>query len=258
MNYERIYNQIVDRAKTRQLEGYKERHHIIPRCMGGTDDTDNLVDLTAREHYIVHLLLSNIYPDNRKLIFACWMLMNAANKYQERNYKVSSRMYEHLKLLKSKIGHSDQTKQKLRVANLGKKRTPESIKKGTATRKKRYPANPKPYIRKTDDPNYKRPEISEEHKLKISRSNKGKKRSVEFKKLMSDIHSDKTISDIHKERLRIAHTGKVLTTEHKLKLSIAKLGKPKPKLTCPICNKIGGEPQMKRWHFENCRYKNLE
>ena len=38
MNYERIYNAIIERAKTRQLEGYKERHHIIP-C--NKEDYDN-------------------------------------------------------------------------------------------------------------------------------------------------------------------------------------------------------------------------
>jgi hypothetical protein len=44
MNYLKIYNDIVDRSKNRVLEGYKERHHIIPRCVGGTNDKSNLVD----------------------------------------------------------------------------------------------------------------------------------------------------------------------------------------------------------------------
>ena len=56
MNYQKIHDAIIERAKTRKLEGYKERHHIIPRCLGGTDDNENLVDLTAREHFIIHLL----------------------------------------------------------------------------------------------------------------------------------------------------------------------------------------------------------
>ena len=67
MNYEKIYNQIIDRAKIRVLEGYKEIHHIIPRCVGGTNDKDNLVTLTAREHFICHWLLVRMYPDNNKL-----------------------------------------------------------------------------------------------------------------------------------------------------------------------------------------------
>lgn len=47
MNYEQIYNQLIDRARTRVLTGYKERHHITPRCIGGNDDVSNLVDLTV-------------------------------------------------------------------------------------------------------------------------------------------------------------------------------------------------------------------
>ena len=47
MNYEKIYNQIILRAKSRELNCYVERHHVIPKCMGGTNDKDNLVKLTA-------------------------------------------------------------------------------------------------------------------------------------------------------------------------------------------------------------------
>ena len=70
MNYEKIYNQIVNRAKNRILECYTEKHHIIPRCMGGSDDKENLVSLTAREHFLCHHLLVRIYPENIKLKFA--------------------------------------------------------------------------------------------------------------------------------------------------------------------------------------------
>ena len=48
MNYEKTYNQIIEKAKDGGLINYKETHHIIPRCMGGVDEKDNLVDLTNR------------------------------------------------------------------------------------------------------------------------------------------------------------------------------------------------------------------
>ena len=53
MNYKRIHNNIIERAKNRTLKGYKERHHIVPRCMGGTDEPENLVELTPEEHFVV-------------------------------------------------------------------------------------------------------------------------------------------------------------------------------------------------------------
>ncbi len=70
MNYQNIYDSLIQRAKTRSLIGYSETHHIIPRCMGGKDDKHNLVELTPEEHYLAHQLLVKIYPKNFKLAFA--------------------------------------------------------------------------------------------------------------------------------------------------------------------------------------------
>jgi hypothetical protein len=94
MNYEKIYNQIIERAKIRNLDGYSEKHHIIPKCMGGTDIVENLVNLTAREHFLVHWILCNIHPDNLKIKFAFVMMCNVKNDKQSR-YIPSSRSFEH-------------------------------------------------------------------------------------------------------------------------------------------------------------------
>ena len=56
--YEKWYAAITNRAKTRLLESYTESHHIKPRSLGGDDSLDNLVQLTAREHFICHWLLT--------------------------------------------------------------------------------------------------------------------------------------------------------------------------------------------------------
>jgi hypothetical protein len=66
MDYTRIYNQIVERAQTRKLEGYVEKHHIVPKCIGGLDVKENIVELTAREHFLCHMLLCEIYPQEIK------------------------------------------------------------------------------------------------------------------------------------------------------------------------------------------------
>lgn len=61
MNYKEHYSRLVDRAKYRVLSGYKEKHHVIPRCIGGCNDASNIVNLTPEEHLVAHLLLAKIY-----------------------------------------------------------------------------------------------------------------------------------------------------------------------------------------------------
>ena len=76
MDYKLIYEQLVTRGQKRELTGYKERHHILPRSMGGGDDEENLVDLTPEEHFIAHLLLIKMHPDNIKPVRAAMFLMH--------------------------------------------------------------------------------------------------------------------------------------------------------------------------------------
>jgi len=99
MNYDKIYTQLIYRAKNRQLEGYSETHHIIPKCMGGEDNSKNLVKLTAKEHFLVHKLLCEIYPDNHKLLWALWMMAIGKKKWKHRDpYQITSRDYERIRL----------------------------------------------------------------------------------------------------------------------------------------------------------------
>ncbi|AAQ17703.1 MobE homing endonuclease [Aeromonas phage Aeh1] len=84
MNYKRIHDLIINKFKNSEISGYKEKHHIIPRCMGGDDSDDNLVYLTAKAHYVVHHLLTKIYKSN-KLIFA-YNMMRVGNKEHSRVY----------------------------------------------------------------------------------------------------------------------------------------------------------------------------
>src|SRR5258708_2720117 len=57
MHYERIYQQLVGRAQERTITEYTEKHHIVPRSLGGSNCRVNIVKLTAREHYVAHLCL---------------------------------------------------------------------------------------------------------------------------------------------------------------------------------------------------------
>ena len=75
MDYHRIYNRLIERGRTRIIHEYTEIHHIVPKCVGGSDFPDNLVKLTPEEHYVAHQLLVKIYKDNDKLVYAACMMV---------------------------------------------------------------------------------------------------------------------------------------------------------------------------------------
>jgi 5-methylcytosine-specific restriction endonuclease McrA len=93
MNYKNIYLNLCNRGKTTRKLNYSESHHILPRCMGGDDSEDNLTVLTAKEHYLAHLLLTKIY-DNPSLMYAFGM-MQTTTKKQKRRY--TSSQYQKMK-----------------------------------------------------------------------------------------------------------------------------------------------------------------
>jgi hypothetical protein len=103
MDYQKIYNQIIERAKIRQLSNYKEKHHIIPKCIGGLDIKENIVELTAKEHFICHMLLCEIYPKENKLKHALFLMAIGKQKIKEKTYIINSRLYERLKIDYSKM-----------------------------------------------------------------------------------------------------------------------------------------------------------
>lgn len=55
---------------------YSEIHHIIPRCKGGSDDDNNLVLLSMKEHILAHILLSEAFPEFPELAAAAKMMIN--------------------------------------------------------------------------------------------------------------------------------------------------------------------------------------
>lgn len=87
MNYAHHYEALICKAKARgKPKGYAERHHIVPRSLGGDDALSNLVWLTPREHFVAHVLLANIHGGSQ------WysVMMFAAGKRRE----INGRLYE--------------------------------------------------------------------------------------------------------------------------------------------------------------------
>jgi len=105
MDYSRIYNELITRAKNRQgtltkkeiflLIGQTEIHHVVPECFymirkrkgpvgwlpGDCNHKSNLVHLTPEEHYTAHLLLTKIYPDKLALFRAVILMTGRDERY---------------------------------------------------------------------------------------------------------------------------------------------------------------------------------
>ena len=101
--YTRCYYSIISNAQSKVLskEIYTERHHIIPKSLGGSNSKDNLVKLSAREHFICHLLLTKMTDGENKMKMAKAAFMFATASNNQNRYKINSHWYESLKLKSS-------------------------------------------------------------------------------------------------------------------------------------------------------------
>lgn len=244
--YSRVYFKIIDRAKSRSITGYKETHHIIPRSLGGSDSPDNLVDLTAKEHYIVHLLLPHIVTDSihKKKMWGALRCMSKLISGTHKRYIGSARFYEKAKQntdfglgnrgrkqpieekqkrANSLKGHvvSSETREKIGNANRGRKLSPVSI----------------------------------ETRIKISEAGKGR------------VLSEESLRKLSESSKRRGHNGfkgkgsrgpKPIETLEKFQETISNRTpdwsmKPRAQVICPHCGKQGDVSGMKRYHFGNCK-----
>jgi hypothetical protein len=91
--YLRVYSQIIQRAKLRSLDGYVEKHHILPTSLGGYNIAENIVRLTAREHFIVHELLIRFTSgtDRQKMCYALSFFRTSNTKHKR---KLTARQYQ--------------------------------------------------------------------------------------------------------------------------------------------------------------------
>ena len=96
MNYSKIYNLVCERGQKRKLlpGTVYEKHHILPKCKGGTDDVANLATLTPKEHYLAHKLLVLMYPGDEQLFFAFWAMCMLQ---KDSRFVPSGRTYQNLK-----------------------------------------------------------------------------------------------------------------------------------------------------------------
>lgn len=204
------YQSIVSRARLRvNKEPGDELHHVIPRSLGGSNDKSNKVILTAREHFVCHLLLRKmtVGRDKQRMSCAVWAL--ARVRINRVDVKVTSRLFETLRreLSASKKGvpRSAETKRKCSLAKLGKPLSDQhkaAIKAGSKPRivsvEERYAIS----IR------HKGKQYSDETKLKIGEASRGRKAGVKLWLLQSPSGAQLQIRDL--EAFCIEHFGTIM------------------------------------------------
>lgn len=228
MNYDIIYNQIINRAKTRDVDnGYYENHHIVPKCMGGLENKDNLVKLTAREHFICHWLLYKQYRTS-KLAHA-WFMMYMASDNQVR---YSSKHYEY-----AKKAHSNAVSIRMTGTGnpfYGKTHTKEAIEK----------------IKDSNRNHVKSQEVIDNWVLKVAKIPKSLEHRAKIGRsgltMLQNVHTMEII------RVPISEVGSiynVLEWVNPRKLN------PENKFKCEYCDVVTTKSNLTRWHNDNCKRK---
>lgn len=165
MNYTNQYDQLIERARNRKLEGFTERHHVNPTCMGGDDSPENIVRLTPEEHYTAHLLLVKMYPNSAGLIQAAARQAASLTGRKRKMYGWLRR--KQAEMMRNRV-ISPETRAKMSAAQKGKKRGP----------------------------------FSAEHKAKLAAASKGRKKSEEHKAALSAAKTGKKLGPQSEEHLR--------------------------------------------------------
>lgn len=120
--YTTWYNKIIEHRRTTVADGYTEKHHILPKSLGGTNDQTNLVSLTAKEHYICHLLLMKMTEgkNKHKMVRAFHAFKMASRKNPR---ALNARRYQHARQTRLGKGNgtplSEETKRKISKARTG-------------------------------------------------------------------------------------------------------------------------------------------
>lgn len=147
----KVYNNFIETKLKRgldksKLSGYYEKHHILPKCMGGENKDSNYVLLTYREHIFAHKLLCRIYPDEPGNFISLYAILINTNKYHDRDISLSSKYLSEFKkdyiskikdISLKQLGKevSEETRKKISLSNIGRKLSEETKEK---LKNKRY------------------------------------------------------------------------------------------------------------------------
>lgn len=241
--YHKLYFYIINRAKSRKLlpNTKIEKHHIIPRSLGGNNNPENLVKLSAREHFICHRLLPKFTEgkEKTKMLYAIWKMCHS-KKSRKDSFKLTARTYstikEEMKNSRTSEDFTPEWRAKISASRQGQSSWNKGIPR---TEKEKNKMKEGIALRRSTDPNsYKQPPCSIEKAQKIKQSNTGKK----------------WVHNMSGERLNVSPVDyEILIKEG----WIAGIGKRNTTvIECVHCKKKIDKANFNKWHGDNCKFKN--
>jgi len=206
MNYKKMYDNLIKFRQDKKLPSdvYTEKHHILPRCMGGDDTKENLVRLTPEEHFFCHKLLCEIHPEVAGLRFALISLTWG-------DKRANNKLVGHFRRLHAKtVGESSKERWKdpeyrdfimsFSIGRVWSDDVKEKIRKSIL---EYYASDECDFseISETMKEKHKSGFFDESYK-KISEANKGRKKPDDFGARISKARMGMKFSDEHKENIR--------------------------------------------------------
>ena len=202
--YTKWYFRIVENAKSKTYDSYTENHHIIPKSLNGTNDKENIVTLSYREHFVLHKLLPKIVTGGdaiRKMNFALSMMRRRFDsiKMKSRDFDVMKRA---LKEACTGRKLSDETKNKLRQIHADQ-------------------MNDDTYMKRWKDGLSKRPKQNEDS---IKKRVESQRNTLIEKYGIVNVSQLQSVKEAVSKKLK----NRVFTEDHRQKISISMKNKPRP------------------------------
>ena len=242
--YQIWYKQITERGQSRPRDPKHENHHIIPKSLGGSNKKENITNISVREHFICHWLLTKIHSTGE----AHWKMdnalrfMRAENKHQERYHtKITSRVYARLKEEYALL--SSEKRKGKGNGMFGKKQTDEAKRKISEANTGRIQPEHEKQKQIAAITGRTRSPFSNEWKEKMAEAKRGSNNHRFGKK-----HSEDT-----KAKQREKATGRKQSSETIAKKAEAIRGSKREKKQCPNCNNLIAVNGYARWHGNNCK-----
>jgi len=268
MDNQATYEQLVRTFKMRDLQGCAERHHILPRSLGGGDDPSNIVRLTPKAHFVAHRLLARIHGGK---MWAALAYMSRGNTKSARGVNVTSRTYDLIARKDAEWRSDYYTKNN---PFRGKTHSLEASAKMRGPRPSIAGKNHPRYGKKNNEVGYiissvrsynPRPftvDLTVRNRIDrdlVETCDALKALNTRYRKRVSgvagayDTRGDKNPNFGNGAKItgdKNPMFGKSQSDATRAKIS----EKAKRKAECPNCGKIGSVSNMKRWHFDSCKH----